>query len=265
VEIHLLPLSYAEYHAALAGQRHDTWPSYFRYGGFPGFLEYPQSDRACRDYLSGIYHTVVLRDIQTRNNRLDMSLFELILKFLLDNIGSLISSNRIADALTASSRKTYVSTVSEYIDLMCRAFILYRAERFDLQGKRILQSGYKYYVADHGLRNLILGFRTFDQGHMLENIVFLEFIRRGYDVKIGQNERSEIDFVVRHEQGIAYYQVCLSLADPQVLDREARALLALRDNYPKTILTLDPIGRQDHEGIVIQNIQDFLLQQPDQA
>ena len=265
VEIHLLPLSYADYHAALAGQRHDTWPSYFRYGGFPGFLEYPQSDRACRDYLSGIYHTVVLRDIQTRNNRLDMSLFELILKFLLDNIGSPISSNRIADALTASSRKTYVSTVSEYIDLMCRAFILYRAERFDLQGKRILQSGYKYYVADHGLRNLILGFRTFDQGHMLENIVFLEFIRRGYDVKIGQNKHSEVDFVVRHEQGIAYYQVCLSLADPQVLDREARALLALRDNYPKTILTLDPIGRQDHEGIVIQNIQDFLLQQPDQA
>jgi predicted AAA+ superfamily ATPase len=182
-----------------------------------------------------------------------------ILYYMIDNVSNLASANKIADYLTSNNRKTYPAQVSEYLNAFENAFVLYRADRYNMKGKKILRSPYKYYLVDNGFRNIALGFRDMDLGHVLENIIYLELLRRGFDVRTGTEDHHEIDFVAARGQEKQYFQVALSVVDETVLRRELSALLAIQDNYPKTILTMDYHIDETNQGIRLVNILDFLL------
>jgi len=249
VEIHMFPLSFKKYISQRKGDPNALIREYLRYGGFPGLLELDKRDDLVRDYLEGIYNTVVVKDIISRNNIHDVDLLEAILKFMIDNVGNLASANNIADYLTSNGRKTHVDTVLNYLESFEKAFILYKAERYNLKGKRILRSPHKYYIVDSGIRNATLGFRELDIGYVLENIVYLELRRRGFDVRVGVDDSFEVDFIATKDDEKIYYQVTLSLADEKVKNRELEGLLSIKDNY------LD----EEIKGIRLQNIVEFLL------
>ena len=258
IEISMLPLSFAEYHELMGGDRRDDWNTYFRKGGFP-FAATLKDEEIWRDYLLGIYHTVLLKDIVGRKGISDVAVLESVTSFLFDNVGSMVSSKKIADSLTSNGRKTTSITVENYIAALSESFLLYKAGRYDIKGKQHLKSLEKYYLVDLGLRRMLLGDSTSDLGHMLENIIYLELIRRGYGVKIGKVDEQEIDFVAVKGSDRRYFQVAASVLDPATFAREIAPLKAIKDNYPKTILTLDELP-MEYEGIRQVNILDFLLQ-----
>ena len=258
VEIHLLPLSFEEYVSGAENQQ-DTFDQYLRYGGFPGLLELDGPSTLKRQYLEGIYHTVVVKDILARTKVSNAEMLERILRYLAMHAGSLISANKVADYLTSNGEKTYASTVTEYLRAFENAYVVYKAERYDLRGKRMLRSPNKYYLADTGLRRLFFNAAGEDTGRMLENVVFLELKRRGYDVMTGVDHPGEIDFVAVRGQERHYFQVSLSITDENVRARELGVLQRLSDSYPKTLLTMDYRPEENVEGIRIQRITDFLL------
>lgn len=259
IEISMLPLSFGEYHRLMGGDQRDNWRMYFARGGFPFAATLAEED-VWRDYMLGIYHTVLLKDIVARRGISDVAVLESVAGFLFDNVGNIVSSKRIADSLTSDGRKTTSITVDNYITALREAFILYRAGRYNIKGKVHLKSLEKYYLVDVGLRRMLLGDRAYDLGHVLENIVYLELLRRGYQVYIGKVDDMEVDFVAVKGSDRQYIQVAASVLDPATLARELAPLLAVRDNYPKTILTLDELPMQ-HEGIMQGNVVDFLLQE----
>ncbi len=258
VEINMLPLSFAEYYELVGGDKRDAWNSYYRNGGFPYAAVIEDADIR-RDYLMGIYNTVLLKDIVARKRISDIPLLESVIKFLFDNIGNIVSSKKIADNLTSYGRKTTSVTVESYIEALTGAFILYKADRYDVKGKQHLKSLEKYYLVDVSLRHLLLGDKNADIGHILENIVYLELLRRGYTVSIGKVDDKEIDFVAVSGDNKVYYQVAASILDPVTFEREIAPLRKVTDNYPKFILTMDelPMGA---DGIRQVNIVDFLLE-----
>ncbi len=258
VEIHLLPLSFEEYVSGAENQQ-DTFDQYLRYGGFPGLLELDGPSTLKRQYLEGIYHTVVVKDILARTKVSNAEMLERILRYLAMHAGSLISANKVADYLTSNGEKTYASTVTEYLRAFENTYVVYKAERYDLRGKRMLRSPNKYYLADTGLRRLFFNAAGEDTGRMLENVVFLELKRRGYDVMTGVDHPGEIDFVAVRGQERHYFQVSLSITDENVRVRELGVLQRLSDSYPKTLLTMDYRPEENVEGIRIQRITDFLL------
>ena len=258
IEISMLPLSFAEYHELIGGDRRDDWNAYFRKGGFP-FAATLEDDEVWRDYLLGIYHTVLLKDIVGRKGITDVSVLESVTSFLFDNVGSIVSSKKIADSLTSNGRKTTSITVENYIAALSEAFLLYKAGRYDIKGKQHLKSLEKYYLVDLSLRRILLGDSVSDMGHMLENIVYLELIRRGCRVTIGKVGEQEIDFVAVKGSDRRYIQVAASVLDPATFKREIAPLKAIKDNYPKTILTLDELP-MEFEGIRQVNLLDYLLQ-----
>lgn len=258
IEINMLPLSYVEYHELIGGDRRDTWRSYYQRGGFP-FAATIEDEEIWRDYLLGIYHTVLLKDIVARKGISDIAVLESVAGFLFDNIGNIVSSKRIADSLTSDGRKTNSITVENYINALTESFILYKAGRYNIKGKQHLKSLEKYYLVDIGLRRMLLGDSAADVGHILENIVYLELIRRGYQVKIGKVGELEIDFIAFKGSDHRYYQVAASVLDPITFAREIAPLKAVKDNYPKAILSLDELPMEE-EGIKQINITDFLLQ-----
>ena len=258
IEINMLPLSYAEYHELIGGDRRDTWNSYYRRGGFP-FAATIQDDEIWHDYLLGIYHTVLLKDIVARKGISDVTVLESVAGFLFDNIGSIVSSKRIADSLTSNGRKTTSNTVENYINALTEAFILYRAGRYNIKGKQHLKSLEKYYLVDISLRRMLLGDSAADVGYILENIIYLELIRRGFQVKIGKVGDLEIDFIAFKGSDRRYYQVAASVLDPVTFAREIAPLKAVKDNYPKSIISLDQLP-MEAEGIRQINMIDFLLQ-----
>ena len=258
VEIHLLPLSFEEYVSGAENQQ-DLFDQYLRYGGFPGLLELDGPSALKRQYLEGIYHTVVIKDILARTKVSNAEMLERILRYLAMHAGSLISANKVADYLTSNGEKTYASTVTEYLRAFENAYVVYKAERYDLRGKRMLRSPNKYYLADTGLRRLFFNAAGEDTGRMLENVVFLELKRRGYDVMTGVDHPGEIDFVAVRGQERHYFQVSLSITDENVRVRELGVLQRLSDSYPKTLLTMDYRPEENVEGIRIQRITDFLL------
>lgn len=253
----MLPLSFAEYHELLGGNRRDNWNRYFQYGGFPYPAQLEDEDIR-RDYLMGIYHTVLLKDIVERKQIQDVTLLESVVRFLFDNIGNIVSSKKIADSLTSFGRKTTSATIEHYIRGLEESFVFYRAGRYDIKGKQHLKSLEKYYVVDQGLKHLIYGDRNRDIGHILENIIYLELLRRGYHVYIGKAGELEIDFVAEKGGERMYYQVSASIMDASTFEREITPLKKIRDHYPKFILTLDelPMGE---DGIKQVNVIDFLL------
>lgn len=264
VEIKMLPLSFKEYLSNFDNKeksRYEYFLDYMKIGGMPGNLSIIRDDVNSLDmYLEGIFTTVVYKDIMARNNISDKMLIESILKFIFDSIGSPISTKKISDTLTSKGLSTSNHTVENYISAFLDSYLIYKAERFDVKGKNLLVRDYKYYVVDQGLRSYLLGKRAdSDMGHILENIVYLELLRRGYTVYVGKVDDLEIDFVAQNRDGLRYYQVALSVRDEKVLERELRSLQRTGDHYPKYLLTLDMDLRADYEGITKINVVDWLL------
>lgn len=258
MEIQMLPLSFEEYLELAGGDRRDVWNRYFVNGAFP-YTARIEEEEVRRDYLQGIYHTVLLKDIVERKRIQDVSLLESVIRFLFDNVGNIVSSKKIADSLTSFGRKTTSATVENYIHALEEAFILYRAGRYDIKGKQYLKSLEKYYLVDQGLRSLVSGRKGGDVGHILENIVYLELRRRGYQVSVGKVGSQEIDFVAEKGDERVYYQVSASILDANTYQREIAPLKAVNDHYPKYIVTLDEVPMGE-EGIRQINAMEFLLQ-----
>lgn len=264
VEIKMLPLSFKEYLSAFENKeksRYEYFLDYMKNGGMPGNIPILQDDPNDLDtYLEGIFTTIVYKDIITRNNITDRMILESVLKFIFDSIGSPISTKKISDTLTSKGMITSNHTVENYITAFIDSFLIYKAERFDVKGKNLLARDYKYYVADSGLRSYLLGKKAdSDMGHILENIVYLELLRRGYKVYVGKVGELEVDFVAENRNGLKYYQVALSVRDEKVLERELRSLQKTGDHYPKYLITLDMDLEADYDGITKINVIDWLL------
>lgn len=259
VKIEMLPLSFYEYVSA-QGADDGAEEAYRRYGessSFPYVLNLEQEQ--IRDYLSGIYDSIVVKDIISRKKIDDVMMLESVIRFLLDNLGSQLSTKKISDTMTSNGRKINVRTVESYVSSLMESYIIYQAKRYDIKGRQYLKTLEKYYVVDVGLRNTMLGQAGRDAGHILENIVYLELIRRGYEVCVGKMGDVEIDFVARDETGRKYIQVAATVRDEKTLERELRPLQKIQDNYPKCILTLDMDPAADYEGIRKINALDYLL------
>ena len=201
-----------------------------------------------------------MKDVIERNEVRDAALLESLLKFIAANIGSIVSTKKISDYLTSSGRKTTSDTIDNYLKMLENAFIIYKANRYDLKGKMFLKTLEKYYIVDMGIRNKLTGLRNTDYGHVLENIVYLELLRRGYDISIGKIGTLEVDFVATKPSEKIYYQVCATIMDDKTRERELRPLKSISDNYPKYILTMDQTVFNDYSGIKVKNIIDFLMQ-----
>lgn len=261
VQIEMLPLSFKEYMES-TGSMEDRGVKYTEYlsnSSFPYALELKGHPAEIRDYLEGIYNTIVVKDIITRKRITDPMMLRSVLRFIFDSIGSPISSKKIADTMTSGGRKVDQKTVERYLDALTESYIIYPAKRYNIKGKQYLKSLAKYYVVDIGLRFMLLGSRQADMGHILENVVYLELLRRGYEVYVGKVDNLEVDFVAQNEKGTTYYQVALSVRDEKTLDRELRPLQAIRDHYPKVILTMDDDPEAQYDGIRRINARDWLL------
>ena len=263
IEIKMLPLSFKEYVSAFDDNNYQQlFLNYMRNGGMPGNISIIKSNPNDLDkYLDGIFSTIVYKDIMARNNINDKMLLESVLKFIFDSIGSPISTKKISDTLTSKGISTSNHTVEKYITAFIESFLIYKAERFDVKGKNLLARDYKYYVVDQGLRSYLLGKKAdSDMGHILENIVYLELLRRGYRVYVGKVDDLEVDFVAESRDGLKYFQVALTVRDEKVLERELRSLQKTGDHYPKYLLTLDMDLESDYYGITKINVVDWLLQ-----
>ena len=264
IEIKMLPLSFKEYLSAFNNSdksRYEYFLDYMKNGGMPGNIPILQDNPNDVDaYLEGIFATIVYKDIITRNNINDKMLMESVLKFIFDSIGSPISTKKISDTLTSKGMPTSNHTVENYITAFVESFLIYKAERFDVKGKNLLARDYKYYVVDQGLRSYLLGKKAdSDMGHILENIVYLELLRRGYKVYVGKVDDLEVDFVAENRDGLKYYQVALTVRDENVLERELKSLQKTGDHYPKYLITLDMDLEADYDGITKVNVIDWLL------
>ena len=262
VEIKMLPFSFKEFVRATNQSEHFSlaYRQYIETSSFPYVLELLQTPQEINAYLEGIFNTILVKDIIDRKKIADTNVLKSVTQFLFDNIGSELSSKKIADTLTSHGRKSDSKTIEKYVTSLEESFIVYRANRYNIKGKEYLKSLEKYYVADIGLRNFMLGKKSMDVGHILENIIYLELIRRGYSVYVGKIDDMEIDFVAQNLQGNTYIQVAASVRDENTLKRELRSLQAVKDNYPKMILTLDDDPEADYDGIFRKNALDWLLE-----
>ena len=266
VEIPIYPLSFAEYWGHLdrfvgdglpVATRDEAFQRFFDWGGFPYTLSVGAD--SVNDYLDGIVNTVLVKDVLTRKKMSDATLVRRLAQFLVDSSGSLVSVKRIADTLTSGGKKTNSDTVASYLEGLTEAFLFYRCPRFDVGGKKYLSFPEKFYPVDAGLRRALLGSKRVDYGHRLEGVVYVELRRRGYEVWVGQIDGAEVDFVARRDGAVEYFQVSATVAEAEVLEREVAPLRAIDDNFPKTILTLDP-GASVDGGIQIRNLVDWLLE-----
>ena len=257
MQIHMLPLSFKEYLNYYGGDNElKKYDTYIQNGGFPYLLNLNEDKELIRNYLDGIYNTVLMKDVISRNNIKDTMMLESIIKFIFDNIGQLVSTNKISNTLNSNNRKNSVNTVESYLTNLIDSYIIYKISRYDIKGKEYLKTGDKYYVCDLGLRNYLLG-GVKDYGSILENIIFLELKRRGYEIYIGKHDEEEVDFVIKNNDGIKYIQVALSVRDEDTLKRELTSLKNIKDNYPKYLITLD-YDTNDFDGIKQISAIDFL-------
>lgn len=267
VTIEMLPLSFKEFFQTQKNlSRTEIYRLYVELSSFPYALNFLEDEKgtferkAVLDYLSGVYSTIVLKDVVLREKISDTKMLESVVRFIFDSIGNPISAKKIADTMTSSGRKIDTKTVEKYLSALQESFIIYEAKRYDAKGKTYLKLLEKYYAADIGLCFLLLGQKANDVGHILENVVYLELIRRGYSVFVGKVDDTEIDFVAQNSQGNTYIQVSASVRDENTLKRELRPLQALNDNYPKILLTLDEDPDCDYNGIQKRNVLDWLLE-----
>lgn len=259
IEIDMLPLSFVEFSQAVnTTDKRDRFGQYMNMGAFPYATRFVDNSLAHSQYLEGIYNTVLVKDIMTREGLSDIALVKSIASFLASNVGSPVSAKKIADTLTSSGRPTGSATVDTYLAAITDAYLFYKVNRYDIKGKMHLKSESKYYICDTGLRNYILGTTNKDVGHQIENIVYLELLRRGYTINIGKSGRgTEVDFVAVRNSKTEYYQVSASVLDEKTLARELTAFQQIKDNYPKFLITLDDFAG-DHDGIQQINLIDWL-------
>lgn len=230
---------------------------YLRFGGFPIVALGHFDERSAYQIVEGIYNSVITNDITRRHNIMNFDLFNRVVKYIVENVGKTFSANAIAKFLKSEGRSLSVEAVYNYLDWLEKAFVIYRCQRYDLQGKSVLKTQEKFYLADASLKYCIMGFHPASIAAMLENIVYFELLRRGYEVYIGKNETKEIDFVaVRRDERI-YVQVCRRL--PEESDREIANLLEIKDHYPKYVVTLDELAAGNINGVKIVHLADFLL------
>jgi predicted AAA+ superfamily ATPase len=257
VTMQVQPFSFAEYMTIESDDSRKAFHHYLNYGGFPYAVQIEKDEVFC-DYMEGILNTVLVKDVLQRKKQSDTLIVESIVKFLMSSVGSLISIKKIADTLTSMNRKTSSPTVESYLSSLLDAFIFYKVDRYDIYGKKFLQLNSKYYVADLGLKHALLGNRRPDLEHDLENIVYLELLRRRYNVSIGNIDKQEVDFIAERSGDILYFQVSASVLDSSTFAREIAPLLKIQDNYPKYLLTLDEIPT-GQDGINQINLIDWLL------
>lgn len=260
VEIKMLPLSFKEYVSAFPEDT-DTNKLFMKYltdSSFPGTLELERK-QDIRMYLEGIYHTILLKDIVTRKKIGDPMMLQSVIEYMFDNIGNLCSSTKIANTMTSAGRKISVPTVESYLDALTDSFILYKIGRYDIKGKQHLSTGAKYYAADIGMRYYLLGTKTGDMGRVLENIVYLELRRRGYEIYVGKLGDAEVDFIAVGAEGEEYYQVSQSVMSEETLKRELASLEAVKDHNPKYLLTMDYVPLTSYNGIKQMNVIEWLV------
>ncbi len=260
VELKMLPLSFKEYVSAFDGMsKEELYRNYVYNSSFPYTTEL--SDRRnIRTYLDGLYNTIVLNDIVTRRKIQDPLILKSVIKYLFDNIGSTCSSKKIADSMTSVGRKVSNHTVENYLDALTDSLLMYRVSRYDIKGKEHLKLLDKYYAADVGLRYYLLGTNNTDNGHILENIVYLELLRRGYEVYVGKNDNSEVDFVaVDYDGNTEYYQVSWTIRDEKTFERELLPLKNINDHNAKVLLTMDNDPPVSYDGIKQKYVLDWLL------
>ena len=266
VEIQVYPLDFQEYltfaasnadEAGLTQEQHFT--NFLRYGGLPGIHLMKWDDSRIMQYLMDIYRSVLLKDVIARNKIRDTALLESILQYLMDNIGNTFSAKTISDFLKSQGRKLSTETVYNYLKALESAFLIHKASRFDIKGRRILETLEKYYLSDLGIRHTVIGYRSNDIAGILENVVFLELLRRGYTVHIGKQDVAEVDFVADKSDDRLYLQVCYVLT-PENTDREFAPLEAIADNYEKVVLSTDTLLSFNRSGIRQKNIIGFLME-----
>ena len=269
VEIHMLPLSFKEfldfYEFAPDISIEEKFQKYLQFGGMPILREYRFNEARNMQALEGIYSTVILRNILQRNTQSNQGLLHKLMLFLCSNIGSITSPSSIGNVLSnegnieGKGKKIASQTVEKYISMLRSAFIFYSVERYDVKGKQLLKTLGKNYIIDLGFRNMLLGYRDADRGHIIENIVFLELIRRDYHVYIGKFKGTEIDFVAEKPNDKLYIQVTESMLSPETRERELRPLQMIPDNYEKIVLSMDRNYITSYDGIKSLNLIDWLL------
>ena len=270
IEISMLPLSFKEVYEEKGGDKEEVFNQYLKYGGFPYLTAISLDEEQTNMYLEGIYNTVIIKDIEERENRknldpnkrkiTDIVLLKSIARYLASTIGSIVSVKNVTGYLTSNGRKVSASTVDDYMEALREAFIFYPVERFDISGKKMLKTLNKWYIVDLALRDYMVPKKTYDLGFSLENTVYFELIRRGYRVSIGKTETAEVDFVAQKNGEMIYYQVSASMLDQRTFERELLPLKSIKDNYKKIVLTLDKFTQGHYEGIKVVNAIDWLLE-----
>ena len=275
IELKMLPLSFKEYYQAkleyekmeqkenrISKTLIQYYNEYIVNSSFPYTLQLDSDLKNIHEYLSGIYNSVLLKDIVARLKISDVMRLESVVKYIFDNIGNLTSLSKIANTLTSMGRKTDAKTIEKYIRGLTDSLLVHEVSRYNIKGKEFLSTLSKYYVADLGLRQMILGNRNIDMEHILENIIYLELIRRKGNVYVGQFDKNEIDFVIVNSNEIEYYQVALTVLDENTLKRELDAFKNIKDNYPKYLITLDDVMvNTDYDGIKVVNALEWLLEE----
>jgi predicted AAA+ superfamily ATPase len=263
VEIRMLPLSFAEYLDFAGAQKRGTKlgrEQYLQYRSFPYVAALGEDRAVIRGYMDGIYNTILVKDIAKREGISDIAVLESIVKFLCGNVGSPVSAKKISDTINSSGRRISVNTVERYLRALCDSFLFYKVDRFDIKGRQTLKTLGKYYIVDTGLRDILVSSGSGDLGHLLENVVYLELLRRGYKVNIGKLAEKEVDFVADAAGGLSYYQVTASTLDENTLKRELEPLQKISDNHPKFLLTLDEyVPNANYDGIRKMSVLDWLL------
>lgn len=263
VLIEMLPLSFKEFIASGAATEsvRERFNRYLYFGSFPFLTQLEESESTFRAYIEGIYSTILLKDIASREGIADITFLEDIIRFLSSSIGSPISAKRVSDAINASGRRVSVNTVDKYLKTLTDSFIFYRADRFDVKGRNLLKTLSKYYIVDTGLRNYLLPPSSPDLGHQIENIVYLELLRRNYRVNVGKVGDREVDFVASDKNQLIYFQVATTVLAEETLNRELEAFSGIPDNFPRMLLTLDDIpSYANHNGVHQVYLLDWLLE-----
>ena len=260
IEIKVYPLSFSEYYEYVKGDKRDAFNDFLMYGGLPYLLSEKENKNKI-EYLKMICDTVVSRDIIERHNIRQENLFDAVIEFLCSNIGSYVSANKIANTLRTNGYSGITAdTVGNYLEFVCDAFLFYKAQRFDIKGKQYLKTLNKYYITDLGIRNSKLNYRQIEITHSLENLIYLELLRRDYIVDIGKNKEKEIDFIAKNDKNLYYVQVAYTLTDPAKKEQEVSSFYGLDDGYKKVIITMDddPFTNLEN-GYKKINVFDFLL------
>jgi len=263
VELKMLPLSFKEFCSGLDNQelsKSEKFNLYTQIGSFPYITKFQHGKRESREYLRDIYNSILLKDVVARLKITDVTNLENITRFLLHNIGNKVSPTKIANTLKSQNKNVDQKTVTKYIRGLTDSLLIYEAVRYNIKGKQFLSTGSKYYTVDVGLRNMLVKGKDSDVGHILENIIYLELLRRGYSVYVGELDDGEVDFVAIDADTITYYQVAATTLDENTLRRELEPFKRIPDNYPKYLLTLDEVfGTANYNGILKVNALDWLL------